>query len=161
MTTGRNAAGRFAAARAEVPKARGTADRRVEAERGIKQLEAQRDSLTAQWRQGLLDDDESAVERCERQLGIVERALRRRHALIELLGRAGPQVVQQHQGWTWPTTLADAQTELLKVEPEIVRMSAVPRVDRSAAFDAHLDFLTKRQYSLTKLIMNLQSSDAA
>ena len=66
---------------------------------------------------------------------------------------------QQQQQATWPTNLEAAQAELLMAAPEIERRQAVPRVDRSAKFDAELDGMINRQYRLTKLIESFAPRD--
>ena len=123
----------------------------------IKRVEKQIDDLMLAKREILRRDGaaSAAAVRARRQL----RDLKDLHLDLiaekaELEPLAGREWQQQQQA-TWPTSLEAAQAALLAMEPEIARRQAVPKVDRSAAFDAQLDFLTKRQYGLTKLILNL------
>jgi hypothetical protein len=145
------------------PKLRSAGERLQLARAEVPKVEARIDAVMERRRALLLEGDANALAcvNADRELVRLHALKLRLHAQIELLSRAGPVVAPAPEptGWTWPTSLADAKQALLEVEPQIVRMGSVPRVDRSAAFDAHLDFLTKRQYSLTKLIMNLQPKE--
>jgi hypothetical protein len=158
MTTVRNAAGRFVPAPAEEPKARTAGERLQAAKDAVPKLERARDAVMARRRECLLNDDVAGRRRCDDQLRELRDDLQAAHDKAELLGRAGPGVVPapQQQGWTWPSSLADANQALLDIQPELLRLRSIAPNDRHAGHDRDQDFLVNREYRLLRLIESMQ-----
>lgn len=132
---------RLAAAKAEVPKVEARIDTAAEFRRQILRRE-HANSLTA--------------IRADRELAGLKLYRLRLIDQIELLGRAGPRVVPtvapEQIGWTWPSTLEDATAALAEIQPDLLRLRAIPRHDRHAGHDKAQDFLVQREYALVRLI---------
>lgn len=137
---------------------RSNGERLAEVRATLPKLERERDAVMARRRECLLDDHVAGRRHCDAVLAGLKLDLQAAHDKAELLGRAGPHVVQEprHQGWTWPTSLSDAHAALAQIQPELLRLRSIRPVDRSVAADDLINSLVKREYALLRLIESLQ-----
>lgn len=136
------------------------AERLQSAKVALPKLERERDVIMAARRECLLNDDVAGRRRCDHQLRELRDDLQAVYDKIELLGRAGPQVVQEHTGWTWPTSLPDTNAALAQLQPELLRLRSIKPVNRSATDDDHLNSLVKREYALLRQRESMQPKEA-
>ena len=142
-----------------VAKPRSPGERLQAAKQAVPKIERERDTVMARRRECLLNDDVAGRRRCDYQLRELRDDLQAAHDKVELLGRAGPPVVQALTGWTWPSSLADAKAALLEIQPELLRLRSIKPNDRHAGHDRDQDFLVKREYALLRLIESMQPKE--
>jgi hypothetical protein len=137
-----------------------TAGERLEAARAaIPQVEAKIDTLMTRRREILRHQDANSLAAINADRAIVAlQGLRLRLVhQVDLLSAAGPHVVTaQQQGWTWPSSLEDANAALAEIQPTLLRLRSIPPNDRHAGHDRDQDFLVQREYRLLRLIESFQ-----
>jgi hypothetical protein len=133
---------------------RGAGERLVAVKAALVKLERERDAVMARRRECLLADDVAGRRRCDCELAELKLDLQAAHDKAELLGRAGPVVVQapEQSGWTWPSSLEDATAALAEIQPSLLRLQSIAPNDRHAGHDRDQDFLVNREYRLLRLI---------
>jgi hypothetical protein len=137
-------------------KARSDSERLAEAKAEVPRVEARIDAAAEFRRQTLRREHANSLTaiRADRELTALKLYRLRLIDQIELLGRAGPPVVRvpQPQGWTWPSSLEDANAALAEIQPTLLRLRSIPPNDRHAGHDRDQDFLVQREYRLLRLI---------